>query len=419
MGKRELIIIGAGAAGMLAAVGAAQNGISVLILEKMEKAGRKIRITGKGRCNITNTKNWDDFSEHVHPKSVFFKPAYYAFSNSDTISFFEKIGLPTVVERGDRVYPKSGFSKDVVDALVNYLRYLRVEISYNSRVIDIEFNNDKVEKVVWEKAGKKYSEEVETVIIATGGLSYPATGSDGDGYMFAEKLGHRISDCWPSLTALLPKNYMMDLEGLTLKNIEIELYIQGNLVQSEMGDLDFTNNGIEGPIGFKISRRAVKALKEGEKIYTILDLKPALSQEQLFNRIKREINENGVFKIWNLLSKLLPKQLIFPFLTYNKINGESKIGINDGNQIEILAQTLKCWRLDIVSYTSYERAVITAGGVSLDDISSKNMSSKLYSNLFFAGEIIDLDADTGGYNLQVAFSTGYLAGKEAARLIKK
>lgn len=419
MGKRELIIIGAGAAGLLAAVGAAQNGISVLLLEKMEKAGRKIRITGKGRCNFTNTKNWEDFSIHIHPKNTFFKPAFYNFSNVDTINFFESVGLPTVVERGDRVYPKSGQSKDVVDSLVNYLLSLGAEISYNSKVIDIEVEGKKVEKVVWMKEGKTHREDAQALIIATGGLSYPATGSDGDGFIFAKRLGHSVTECWPSLTALLPGNYNKSLEGLILKNIEIELYVGGNPVQSERGNLEFTNNGIEGPIGFKISRRAVKAMKNGEKIYTVLDLKPALSDEQLTNRIKRELTEKGGMKIWHLLTLLLPKQLISPFLTYNKVNGETTINIRDDKMVNILVVSLKYWRFDIDTFTSYERAVVTAGGVSLDEIVSKNMKSKLYNNLFFAGEIIDLDADTGGYNLQIAFSTGYLAGREAAHLIQK
>jgi len=362
MGKRELIIIGAGAAGMMAAAQAAQNGISVLLLEKMEKAGRKIRITGKGRCNITNTKNWEDFSSHIHPKSAFYKPAFYSFSNTDTIAFFENIGLPTVVERGDRVYPKSGFSKDVVESLVNYLHSLKVEILYNSKVIDIEIKDNKIERVIWEKEERKYSEHANAVIIATGGLSYPTTGSDGDGYVFAKKMGHNISECWPSLTALLPQNYPKTLDGLTLKNVEIELYVEGNLVQSEMGDLDFTNNGIEGPIGFRISRRAVKAIKNGEKIYIVLDLKPALSYEQISNRIKRELTDKGKLSIWNLLSLLLPKKLISTFLSNNKINGETTISITDDKMIKRISESLKSWKIDIVNFTSYERAVITAGG---------------------------------------------------------
>jgi len=419
MGKRELIIIGAGAAGMMAAAEAAQNGISVLLLEKMEKAGRKIRITGKGRCNITNTKNWEDFSCHIHPKSAFFKHAFYSFSNIDTIDFFENIGLPTIVERGDRVYPKSGFSKDVVDSLVNYLHSLKVEISYNSKVIGLEFIDKRIKSVTWEKEGRKYSEETGAVIIATGGLSYPSTGSDGDGYVFAKKTGHSISECWPSLTALMPKNYPKTLEGLTLKNVEIELYIEGNMSQSEVGDLDFTNNGIEGPIGFRVSRRAVKAMINKEKVFIMLDLKPALSHEQLLNRIKREMTEKGKLNIWNILSLLLPKQLISSFLSFNKLIGETTVILNDDKIINRIADSLKHWKIEIVSYTSYERAVITAGGVSLNEIVPKNMTSRLCNNLFFAGEIIDLDADTGGYNLQIAFSTGFLAGREAARLIQK
>lgn len=418
MTKRELIVIGAGAAGLMAAVSAARNGARVLVLEKMEKAGRKIRITGKGRCNITNTKEWGEFSTHVHPKYNFFKPAFYNFSNSDTISFFESIGLPVIVERGDRAYPQSGLSKDVVDSLTRYLDSLGVEISYNSKVLGIEKNGSSVHRVVWEKCGEIITEEVEALVIATGGLSYPSTGSDGDGFIFAGKLGHNVTECWPSLTALMPKSYDRNLEGLLLKNVEIELHIGGNPVQSESGDLEFTNNGVEGPIGFKISRRAVKGIKNGEKIFIVIDLKPALSEEQLVNRIKRELTDKGAMKAKNLLSLLLPRQLIPSFSASSKIDTESLVA-KDENLFRKISHSLKFWRMDIESFTSYERAVITAGGVSLDEISAKSMKSKLYSNLFFAGEVIDLDADTGGYNLQIAFSTGYLAGQEAAHLILK
>ncbi|OFY44079.1 MAG: hypothetical protein A2X18_08145 [Bacteroidetes bacterium GWF2_40_14] len=419
MSKHELIIIGAGAAGMLAAVAAAQKGISVLLLEKMEKAGRKIRITGKGRCNITNTKEWDEFSGHIYPKSRFLKPAFYNFSNVQTISFFESIGLPVVIERGDRVYPESGRSEDVVESLVRHLTSLGVEISYNSKVVDIITKDSIVERVVWLKNGKRHEEVVKAVIIATGGLAYPLTGSDGDGYVFAKKLNHSLTKCWPSLTALMPRNYITGLEGLTLKNVDIELYVGGELVQSERGDIDFTNNGIEGPIGLKISRKAVKALINGEKVYTVIDLKPALTEEQVTNRIKRELKERGTLQIWNLMNLLLPKQLISAFLFNNKIKTETSVGINDEKTICLIVKSLKYWKIDLESYTSYERAVITAGGISLDEIVSKSMSSKLVLNLFFAGEVIDLDADTGGYNLQIAFSTGYLAGSEAAHLIEK
>jgi len=419
MSKHELIIIGAGAAGMLAAVAAAQKGISVLLLEKMEKAGRKIRITGKGRCNITNTKDWEEFSGHIYPKSRFLKPAFYNFSNIQTISFFESIGLPVIIERGDRAYPESGKSTDVVEALVGHLLSLGVEISYNSKVIDIKSNNNIAERVIWLKNGKKHEEETKAVIIATGGLAYPLTGSDGDGYVLAKKLNHSLTECWPSLTALMPRDYFTSLEGLTLKNVDIELYVGGESVQSERGDIDFTNNGIEGPIGLKISRRAVKALINGDKVYAVIDLKPALTEEQILNRIKREITERGTLQIWTLLSLLLPKQLISSFLANNKIKSETLVRINDEKTINQIVKSLKYWKLDLKSYTSYERAVITAGGITLDEIVSKNMSSKLVKNLFFAGEVMDLDADTGGYNLQIAFSTGYLAGNEAAHLIEK
>ncbi len=419
MENRELIVIGAGAAGLLAALSAAQEGVSVLLLEKMEKAGRKIRITGKGRCNITNTKGWDDFSKHIYPKNSLFKSAFFNLSNSKTIDLFEELGLETVIERGDRVYPKSGQAKDVVEVLVNSLNTMGVEIRYNSRVTDIKSSNGLLSELIWTENGKCISVCPKAVIIATGGLSYPTTGSDGDGYKFAEALGHSIVPCFPSLTALMPKEYDNSLVALLLKNVILRLFIGKDSVQEEFGDIEFTNNGLEGPIGLKVSRRAVRALINGEKVSLSIDLKPALSEAQLINRINREFDIKGKIRMADLLSKLLPRQLIDPFMKQHKLLPGKILSSQLPGEIYPIIESLKDWRIDIESYTSFERCVVTAGGVSLNDIVSKNMSSRIIKNLFFAGEIIDIDGDTGGYNLQIAFSTGYLAGKSASHLIRK
>lgn len=419
MEKRELVVVGAGAAGLLAALSAAEEGISVLLLEKMEKAGRKIRITGKGRCNITNVKNWDEFSKHIYPKNSLFKSAFFNLSNTKTISLFEDLGLETIIERGDRVYPKSGMAKDVVDALVNKLIASGVEIRYNAKVIEIKSKDGCVSELVWEENNIRNSIVPKAVIIATGGLSYPTTGSDGDGYKFAENLGHTISPCFPSLTALMPKGYDSKLESLLLKNVTLKLFTGKELIQEEFGDVEFTNNGLEGPLGLRISRKAVKALQNGEKVSVAIDMKPALSETQLINRINREFDSNGKMKVSELLYRLLPKQLIETFLKLNKMLPGKILSVQLPGEIYPIIETLKDWKMEIDNYTSFERCVITAGGVSMGEIVPKNMSSRIVKNLFFAGEVLDLDGDTGGYNLQIAFSTGYLAGKSASNMILK
>ncbi len=415
---RELIVVGGGAAGIMAAISAARQGVKVTLVEKMERLGRKIRITGKGRCNITNTKPWREFSSHIHPNSNFFKHPFYSFSNTDTITLFNDIGLKTIVERGERVFPASGLASDVVQFLSGELSRLNVEVMLNSKVTDIISESESIKEVQIEDrvTGTKSVLRVSALILATGGLSYPLTGSDGDGHKIAQNLGHKVVDCHPSLTALMPADYNRVLEGLMLKNVEISLWAGKDLVQKEMGDLDFTNNGIEGSIGYKISRKAVKYLINGNRCSITLDLKPAVNPDLLKNRIKREIEKDSIKSIRLLLKKLLPSQVIEPFLSYLNLKDYSLKSSPD-DTINKIVESLKCWKMEIVSFTSYERAVITAGGLSLDEIISKSMKSRLISNLFFAGEIIDLDGDTGGYNLQIAFSTGFTAGREAAAYI--
>ena len=430
--RADIIIVGAGAAGLFAALAAAREGASVTILEKMERAGRKVRITGKGRCNITNTKPWQEFSTHIHPSSNFLRHSFYNLSNIDTIALLNEIGLKTVVERGDRVFPESGVAGDVAEVLLKELDRLNVKIIYLARVKEILKAGEAISGVIYEKEGTDHKIDCSSLIIATGGLSYPATGSDGDGYRFAKQLGHTLVDCFPSLTALMPVGYAKELEGLHLKNVEIALSVNNDIVQREFGELDFTNNGVEGSIGFKISRRAVKAMRSGSKCVVYIDLKPALTQEQLILRLEREIIlEKEISKVFH---RLLPKQLAQYFVNSYVMNGKSLVasslnkkdlvgtnrknvntkGVYDLRNVVLL---LKLWRMDIASYTSYERAVITAGGVSLDEIISKSMRSKLFNNLYFAGEVLNLDGDTGGYNLQIAFSTGYMAGQSAAGMV--
>lgn len=442
MEKVEIIIIGGGAAGLMAAVGAAETleAGRVLVLEKMNRPGRKIMITGKGRCNFTNLKNWNDFSTHIHPKANFLKPSFYNFPPEKAIEFFEKNGMPTIVERGDRAYPASYLASDIVDTLVKAATNSGSEILYNKEVINISIdkNNDIqpcVNKFKIDCAdGSQY--ESQKLIICTGGLSYPGTGSTGDGYTWAKDTGHSVKSCFPSLTALVPKDYKKDIVpgdlkghinrasplselgaslcGNKLKNVGLTLSIDGNKVAYEFGDLDFTDGGIEGPIGFKMSRKCVNAIVNGSKISFTLDLKPAVEVEQLADRIaklwqeitrdKRYFSRKYPEKFKILLNKLLPINLVSAFILYHP-NTDHKT----------LAQALKSWKFEIDGFVGYERSVVTAGGVSLDDLIAKTLESKVLPGLYFAGEVLDLDADTGGYNLQIAFSTGYLAGISAAK----
>lgn len=409
MNVYDILIIGGGPAGMMAAIRAAElnSKLKIAILEKMPRCGRKILITGKGRCNLTNMKDWQEFSTKIHPKANSFRSAFYNFTNQQTIEFFEKIGLEIIIERGDRAYPKSMRAMDVVDTLVDYAQKLSIDIKTNCEVYNIVHNISDTNENFRIEANYKGSDLdilASSIIIATGGLSYPTTGSTGDGHDFAESLGHEVTRLLPSLTALTPRDYLNSLMGISLKNIGVSLYDSKDLLQKEFGDLDFTDGGIEGPIGFKISRRAVKAMDNGGKIKVVLDLKPAVESQILANRVETEI-DNARGDLYNILRSFMPASLVNPFMIMNPDLSPSN-----------LVFRLKNWEFPIETYVGYRRAVITMGGVDMSEIKHKNLSSKLIPNLFFAGEVLDLDADTGGYNLQIAFSTGALAGESAAKL---
>lgn len=472
---KEVIVIGAGPAGMLAAGTAAEKGAQVILLEKMEKPGRKLAITGKGRCNITNLKNWEDFSPHVHPVNRYFKPAFYHFSSEDTVKFFNDIGLPTVVERGTRVYPASQRAFDVIDALRSWLDRLGVRMICGCQVLefvtaqtpgtdaspdvpvpdapanvpvpDAPGGTLRIMAVrVRDSRGGERLLKADHFILATGGKTYPGTGSTGDGYTLASALGHTIEPLFPTLTALMPVNYDRRLKGVQLRNVELGLYTgevfrqsEQVLRQSEEGELYFTNLGIEGPIGFRVSRQAVVALEKGQRVSVHLNLKPGLTRSQLIARWKREGGEReggeglegGRSKRGNVraeqtggaipgirsdiseqrtsvygsggdlsqrLRAYMPEALIEPFTRYLAQSGLHPV---DG---------MIKWVFPIASYGDWARAVVTAGGISMKEVDIRTMRSKLVENLSFAGEILDLDADSGGYNLQIAFATGRVAG---------
>ena len=480
--RSDIIVVGGGAAGLMAAVGAAQvlaqsaEGGTVTVLEKMPKAGRKVMITGKGRCNFTNVKEWQDFSAHIRTDINFLSPAWHNLTPQNMMDLLKSNGLASVVERGDRAFPASHMAGDVVDTLLRActLSGVKVVTDCEVKTIDVTARGFSLDCVQTTRKKTPTREEItiepveyhcRRLIIATGGLSYPGTGSTGDGYMWGEEMGHSLAACYPALTALVPVGYkeasttageikkafrgrtvygkskerkiaplpswypkfekhieritpLSDLgelfNGNTLENVQLSLSVNGSTVQQEFGDIEFTDGGLEGPLGFTVSRKAVKALIDGQKVSVSIDLKPAVELEKLDADVHQRWEEvihdersqgqsfQRLFRI--MLGKLIPWNLTLAFLKTNP-----KVSV------DTLAATLKDWRLDIAGFVGFERSVITAGGISTADVVAKTLESRKTPGLYWAGEVLDIDADTGGYNLQLAFSTGYLAGESAAK----
>ena len=488
--RSEIVVIGGGASGLMAAYHAARTLVDagaaaqVTVLEKMPRPARKIMITGKGRCNFTNVKDWNAFSGHIRSKPNFVKSAFYNLPSQAVFDWFEGFGMPAVVERGDRAFPASYHASDVVDTLVNACLSLGVKIETEAEVASI-VTGEAREAVAPENTAtlgtlrggtaseaQRWGPTKEDVfrgelppgfvvtltdgrewkcarlIVATGGLCYPSTGSSGDGIRWAEALGHRIVPTFPSLTALVPKGYKQletkdlhidrntpltefgqSLCGVQLKNVQLSLLIEGTEAGTEFGDVDFTDGGLEGPVGYQLSRKAVKAMVNGSRVSELLDLKPGVSLTELTVRVKelwaeiekdprsRGVREKERCRI--LLGKLMPRELIPAFTAAHpeiitlerRGRADTKVWVN----LVSIAKALKAWQFDIAGYVGYERAVVTAGGVSTDDFIAKTMESRVVPGLYLCGEVLDIDADTGGYNLQLAFATGALAGLNAAK----
>lgn len=409
----DVIVVGAGAAGMMAAGTAAQNGKRVLLIEKMEKSGRKVRITGKGRCNVTNARPAEEFASQVRANAEFFTQAFAEFNNRATIRFFEKAGVKLDIERGERVFPKSGKAWDIATALLEYCFENGVKIIYNTRVTEIMTLGSKVFGVRYiNRRGFERKEECAQVILATGGVSYPATGSTGDGYAFAADLGHAIEPLRPSLTPLVTSHPQVKfMDGLLLRNVKAVLYVDEEPVREEFGELGFSDRGIEGAVALRMSRDAVDALIDGRSVKLSVDLKPALTEEILRERIAREIADMAPTEFFTeLLRKLVPKPLVMCLVHELDVNGKNYISKVPEEQIDRLIGLLKEFTFPITDYAPFEYAVVTAGGVSCAEVNPYTMESLKVKGLYFAGEVLDLDANTGGYNLQIAFSTGRLAG---------
>ncbi len=408
---KNIIIIGAGAAGLMAAYSAAEkygNTAHITVVEKNERPARKVMITGKGRCNVTNNCDVDTLIANIPQNPRFLYSAFSAFSSADTMDFFEKFKVPLKTERGNRVFPVSDKAVDIVDALVNSVKKSGAKI-INATVSGIIAENGAVKGVKLENGDFL---EADSVVVATGGLSYPLTGSTGDGYGFAEQLGHTITPLRASLVPLeCHEGFCSKLSGLSLKNVKLSVFEEGKKkpIFSELGEMLFTHFGISGPLVLSASAYIKKI--EQKKYTAVIDLKPALVFEQLDSRILRDFGEQQNKDFSNSLDKLLPKSLIPVIISLSGIPANLKVNSIDRESRLRLCGLLKGFTLNITKLRPVEEAVITRGGVCVKEINPATMESKLVSGLFFAGEVIDVDAFTGGFNLQIAFSTGYLAGK--------
>lgn len=395
-------VIGAGASGCLAAATASANGHSVLLFDKKPKIARKVLITGKGRCNVLNNCDIETFLSNIPRNPKFLYSAIYALSPEATLAMFTELGLKLKTERGNRVFPESDLAMDVVRALDKLLKNNNVEL-ISETVLDVLSESGAIRQVV---TGKK-TYDVDAVIIATGGLSYPLTGSSGDGYNFATKLGHTIINPKASLIPLIADTALCkSMQGLALKNIGIKLIENNKEIFNDFGEMLFTHFGMSGPIILSSSAH----IKDNKKYHILIDLKPALSAEKLDKRLLADFAENINKDLINSLDGLLPKKMIAPFIKKSGIDMHKKVNLITKEERASIITTLKNFRVDIDGTMPVDEAIITRGGVNTKEISPKDMQSKIVSGLYFAGEVIDVDAYTGGFNLQIAWSTGFLAG---------
>jgi hypothetical protein len=414
MSTNRTIVIGGGAAGLMAAGMAAQStgkSSEVILLEKMSQTGRKIGISGKGRCNLTNNAALDDFLSRFGKNGRFLRQCFQQFFNQELIDFFEGKNLPLVIERGGRVFPQSNRALDVVKVLNNWLQAEQVEVKKNASASAILVNQGRVSGVVVN--GTKLP--CENVILATGGKSYPRTGSTGDGYSLAESLGHTIVPLRPALVPLVSRDMKVHrMAGLELRNVAVRLYLDGKRKGQEFGELAFTGFGLTGPVILTLSSVIVDALENGQQVTLSLDLKPALDDKKLDNRLIRDFSSRCGEPIESILRGLLPGQMVPICLESCDLPVDIDTANFPAKMRKRLVQWLKDFRIDISGYRSYDEAIITAGGVSLKEIDPKTMESKLVKGLFITGELLDIQADTGGYNLQAAFSTGWVAGSSVS-----
>lgn len=403
----KVIVIGGGAAGMMAAIAAAENGHQVLLLEKNEKLGKKLFITGKGRCNVTNACEVEMLFKNVISNPKFLYSAFYGFDNTRTCSFFEEAGCPLKTERGERVFPVSDHSSDIIKALEGRMQRAAVSILLQTTVKEVEVENGRVKGVRLTDGSMEYA---QAVIVATGGISYASCGSTGDGYRFAQKTGHKLVERKPSLVPLeTEESFVKDLMGLSLKNVAVTLEVSGKCLYSGFGEMLFTHFGVSGPLILSASSYyAQKACGKQAKLF--IDLKPALTIEQLDKRILRDFEENKNKAFKNVLGGLFPTRLIPVMIALSGIAPEKKANEITKEERKAFVSLIKKMPLTITGTRGYAEAIITMGGVSVKDVNPSTMESKVIRGMYFAGEVLDVDALTGGFNLQIAWSTGYLAG---------
>ena len=407
---RKIIVVGGGAAGMMAAVTAARKGKNVLLLEKNEKLGKKLFITGKGRCNITNSAEIDELFSAVVSNPKFLYSSFYSLTNDQVIEFFEELGVKTKVERGGRVFPESDHSSDVIRALEQELKRLGAEIRLRTEVKEILAEGGRA-KGVRLSSGEKLN--ADAVIIATGGISYPSTGSTGDGYRFARECGHKVTELSPALVPMeVEEWYAKELMGLSLRNIEIKITDGKKKLYEEFGEMLFTHYGVTGPVILSASSIVGKKLKE-HPLTLHIDLKPALTEEQLDKRVLREFEANHNRQFKNAVDSLFPAKLKPVIVERSGIAEEKKVNELTKEERLRFVRMIKDFSMTLTAMRGYNEAIITKGGASVKEIDPGTMESRLVNRLYFAGEVLDLDAVTGGYNLQIAWSTGYLAGMNA------
>lgn len=403
----KTIIIGGGPAGMIAAISAADSGSDVILFEKNEKLGKKLFITGKGRCNVTNNCEKDKFFDNIMGNSKFLYSAFAKFDNHALMELIESLGTPLKVERGERVFPVSDHSSDIIRALTKGLKDRAVEVRLNDSVKEI-LTEDNIAKGVLTDKGEKYT--ADKVIVCTGGVSYKSTGSTGDGYIWGSKTGHRITTPKPSLVPLVTHDkWVYDLQGLSLKNVKLSLYIDGKVKYSDMGEMLFTHFGLSGPLVLTASAYLASA-KDYKEAYVIIDNKPALSFEEFDKRLIRELTAGNNKEIKNILGEIYPSKMAKIICGLARIDQYKKCNEIKKEERNALVEITKKMKIMVNRTRDFDEAIITHGGISLKDVNPKTMESKLIKGLYFAGEVLDLDALTGGFNLQIAFSTGYLAG---------
>lgn len=414
----NVVVVGGGPAGMIAGITSAEEGNNVILVEKNSSLGNKLKITGKGRCNLTFDGDEEKFRNNIVNSSKFMYSSFSNFNNKDVVDFFNKLGVKTKVERGGRVFPVSDSAMDVVNALKNKLKKENVKIKYNSRVVEIITENEKISGVKLENGTEVACDKC---IIATGGKSYSSTGSTGDGYILLEKLGHSIKEIKPGLVPLKSEDKICkELQGLSLRNVKVSLIDKTNnkILYSEFGEMMFSHFGVTGPVVLSASSKlnTVKNIKEkikNKQIELVIDLKPALSFEVLDKRIQRDFEKYTNKEFKNSLNDLLPQKLISPIINLSKIDKEKKVHQITREQRENLVNIVKNLKINISGFMPLDMAIVTSGGINTKEINPKTMESKIVKGLYVVGELLDVDAYTGGYNLQIAFSTGVAAGKNS------